>query len=81
MSRRKKGGRGTALRYLRGKGGWLPTLQHDLVFRVLQEEIVEEHKHFLQRYLQTGVLPDDWDRDFQDVHPTVKLAKGRAQAA
>lgn len=85
MQRKKKSdGRGSINYLLRDKHGWLPTLPFSLVTHVLDKEALEEDKYLLHRYVRTGKLPDDWDRDFQNTewilcdYPVYRIACGQS---
>lgn len=62
-----RGLRGSALDLLRDQHGWRKTLTSDLVYRIVQEEVINDHLSFLEKFIKTGELPDDWARDFADV--------------
>lgn len=62
-----QGLRGSALDLLREKSGWRKQIPADLAYRVVQEEYINDHLHFLEKFIETGKLPDDWARDFSNV--------------
>lgn len=62
-----QGLRGSALDLMHGQFGWKKKLPVDVVYRVVQEEVINDHLSFLEKFIKNGELPADWERDFADV--------------
>ena len=62
-----QGLRGSSLDLLRERDGWRKKISTDLVYRIAQEELINDHLSFLEKFVETGKLPDDWARDFANV--------------
>lgn len=61
-----QGLRGSSLDLLREQDGWRKKISADLIYRVTQEEFINDHLDQLQKFVDTGKLPDDWARDFSN---------------